>query len=63
VFGLSIPKHVKDVPDQVLNPRETWADKAAYDAQAQKLAGMFRKNFEQFAETAGEKIAAAGPKG
>ena len=63
VFGLSIPKHVHEVPDEVLTPRATWADPAAYDAQAKKLAEMFRKNFEQFAQTAGEKIAAAGPQG
>jgi phosphoenolpyruvate carboxykinase (ATP) len=63
VFGLTIPKHVHGVPDEVLQPRETWKDKAAYDAQAKKLAEMFRKNFEQFAATAGEKVAAAGPKG
>jgi phosphoenolpyruvate carboxykinase (ATP) len=63
VFGLTIPKHVDGVPDEVLQPRETWKDKAAYDAQAKKLAEMFRKNFEQFAATAGEKVAAAGPKG
>ena len=46
VFGLSVPTHVAGVPADVLNPRTTWPDKAAYDAQAKKLAAMFRENFE-----------------
>jgi phosphoenolpyruvate carboxykinase (ATP) len=49
-FGLAIPQAVRDVPDEVLWPRNTWADTEAYDAQANKLVGMFQKNFEQFAE-------------
>ena len=40
-FGLHIPTSVAGVPDEVLNPRNTWEDKEAYDAQAAKLAGMF----------------------
>ena len=48
VFGLAVPTHVAGVPDEVLNPRDTWPDKAAYDAQAKKLAAMFRENFEKF---------------
>jgi phosphoenolpyruvate carboxykinase (ATP) len=45
VFGLSVPTHVAGVPDDVLKPRTTWPDKAAYDEQAKKLASMFRENF------------------
>jgi phosphoenolpyruvate carboxykinase (ATP) len=48
IFGLAIPKACNDVPNEVLNPRNTWSDKAAYDTQAHKLADMFRKNFEKF---------------
>lgn len=48
IFGLAVPTHVEGVPAKVLNPRETWSDPATYDAQAKKLAGMFRENFEKF---------------
>jgi len=48
IFGLAVPTEIKGVPSKVLNPRETWSDASAYDAQAKKLAGMFRQNFEKF---------------
>ena len=63
VFGLSIPKNCPNVPNKVLNPRNTWTDKDAYDAQAKKLAGMFRKNFEKFAERVPQEVREAGPRG
>lgn len=44
IFGLHMPTSVPNVPDEVLNPRNTWADKAAYDAKASELATLFRKN-------------------
>ncbi len=62
VFGLKVPKEIPDVPSEVLDPRGTWPDSAAYDAQARKLAGMFRSNFEKFAN-APEAIKSAGPHG
>jgi phosphoenolpyruvate carboxykinase (ATP) len=62
VFGLAIPNEVPDVPSDVLSPRKTWSDGAAYDAQAKKLAEMFRKNFEKFGDVA-PAIRDAGPKG
>jgi phosphoenolpyruvate carboxykinase (ATP) len=61
IFGLAMPTRCKDVPDEVLNPRNTWSDKAAYDAQAHKLADMFRKNFEKFGNV-DASILGAGPR-
>jgi phosphoenolpyruvate carboxykinase (ATP) len=63
VFGLDVPKSVAGVPPDVMNPRATWSDPAAYDAQARKLASMFVKNFEQFAGEVDEAVRKAGPKG
>ena len=62
VFGLSVPQAVPGVPTDVLDPRGTWSDGAAYDTQAKKLAGMFRKNFEKFGSVAAA-IRDAGPQG
>jgi phosphoenolpyruvate carboxykinase (ATP) len=62
VFGLSVPSEVASVPTDVLNPRNTWSDKAAYDAQAQKLAGMFRDNFAKFEKYVSDAVKNAGPK-
>jgi phosphoenolpyruvate carboxykinase (ATP) len=62
VFGFQVPRAVPDVPAEVLTPRNTWPDPAAYDAQAKKLAEMFRKNFESFAKQVPESVARAGPR-
>jgi phosphoenolpyruvate carboxykinase (ATP) len=62
IFGLAVPTVIKGVPAKVLNPRETWPDPAAYDAQAKKLAGMFRKNFDTFGNVDAD-TKNAGPKG
>jgi len=59
-FGLSIPVSCPDVPAEILNPRNAWTDKAAYDKTAADLAGRFEANFKQF--DASEAIRAAGPK-
>ena len=61
VFGLEVPNHVPGVPDGVLDQRSTWKDPVAYDAQAQKLTALFRKNFEQFADAVSASVRAAGP--
>jgi phosphoenolpyruvate carboxykinase (ATP) len=61
IFGLAMPTSCKDVPDEVLNPRNTWSDKGAYDTQAHKLAEMFRKNFEKFGNV-DASIRGAGPR-
>ncbi len=63
VFNLDVPAACPDVPAAVLQPRGTWADPAAYDAQAARLAAMFRENFAAFADSVGEEVKAAGPRG
>ncbi|HEU4641820.1 MAG TPA: phosphoenolpyruvate carboxykinase (ATP) [Gemmatimonadaceae bacterium] len=63
VFGLAVPQAVRGVPVEAMNPRATWADPAAYDAQARKLAEMFARNFEQFAASVSIPVKRAGPKG
>jgi phosphoenolpyruvate carboxykinase (ATP) len=62
IFGLAVPQRVHGVPNEVMNPRATWSDPSAYDAQAKKLAAMFAKNFEQFAGAVGDDVRTAGPK-
>jgi phosphoenolpyruvate carboxykinase (ATP) len=61
VFGFEVPTTVPDVPNDVLDPRATWADPGAYDAQAAKLAAMFRENFEQYRAGVPKSVAEAGP--
>lgn len=63
IFGLAVPETVPGVPTEVLHARGTWADPAAYDEQAKKLAGMFQKNFERFADHVSKEIQEAGPRG
>ena len=63
IFGLAVPKHIADVPDDVLRPRGTWNNATDYDAQAKKLADMFRANFEQFASHVSDAVKKAGPTG
>ncbi|MCW5947783.1 MAG: phosphoenolpyruvate carboxykinase (ATP) [Fimbriimonadales bacterium] len=48
VFGFAVPQSCPAVPDEVLNPRETWADKEAYDAKASELKAMFTAQLEKF---------------
>ena len=62
-FGLKVPQAVPGVPTKIMNARSTWPDGAAYDAQARKLADMFRKNFERFGDAVSGRVRAAGPKG
>ncbi|MEQ8274012.1 MAG: phosphoenolpyruvate carboxykinase (ATP) [Deltaproteobacteria bacterium] len=62
IFGFAIPTSCPGVPDEVLNPKNTWADKAKYDATAKKLAGLFHENFKKYAGQANEAILASAPR-
>ena len=62
IFGIAIPKECPNVPDELLTPRNTWADKNAYDKKATFLAGLFVKNFEKYADGVSAEILAAAPK-
>ncbi|ODS24831.1 phosphoenolpyruvate carboxykinase (ATP) [Candidatus Endobugula sertula] len=61
ILNLDIPKAIPGVDAKYVNPRKAWESAAEYDAQAEKLAGLFTKNIEKF--DVSEKVAAAGPKG
>ena len=61
-FGFKVPASVAGVDSAILNPRDTWADKAAYDATAQKLVGLFIDNFAQFESHVDEGVRQAAPK-
>ncbi len=60
-FGLWVPTACPDVPQEILDPEQTWADRAAYERQAQEQALRFIQNFEQFSENVSPQILAAGP--
>lgn len=62
VFNLNMPTSVPNVPADVLDPRNTWADKAAYDRKAADLAAKFNKNFELYSEFANDEIMEGAPK-
>ena len=61
VFGFQVPVALDGVDAKILNPRETWADKAAYDAQAKALVDMFQKNFGKFESHVDADVLAAAP--
>ncbi len=62
VFGVAFPTSCTGVPNEILNPRQTWADKDAYDKKAAELAQLFINNFEKYASKANAEILAAAPK-
>ena len=62
VFGVLKPQSCPGVPAEILNPRETWADKEAYDRKANELAQLFVKNFDKYAAQANDEILSAAPK-
>lgn len=63
IFGLRVPKHCPGVPDEVLQPRATWADGAAYDRRARALAVKFAENFAKYADGVSDAVRNAGPRG
>jgi phosphoenolpyruvate carboxykinase (ATP) len=63
VFGFMVPSACPNVPSELLDPRSTWEDKRAFDAQASHLAGAFRENFKRFEGKVAPDVLAAGPKG
>ena len=62
IFGMEVPSTCPDVPADILNPKNTWADKAAYDAVANNLAKQFVDNFEKYKAGVSAEILAAAPK-
>ena len=62
IFNLEMPTSCPGVPPDVLDPRTTWNDTAAYDEQARKLAGMFVENFKTFAGDVDAAVVSAGPR-
>ncbi len=62
VFGVAMPTACENVPSDILDPRNTWSDKNAYDEKATFLANAFNKNFEKFASFANEEILAGAPR-
>jgi phosphoenolpyruvate carboxykinase (ATP) len=62
VFGFDVVAHCPGISPEILIPRNTWSDAAAYDATARKLAGLFSDNFKQYEANATQEVKAAGPK-
>lgn len=62
IFELQIPKSCEGVPTEILNPKDTWADKAKFDEVANSLANQFVNNFEQYSAETSEAILSAAPK-
>ncbi len=62
VFGFEVVAECSGVPKEVLLPRESWSDPAAYDAAARKLAGLFTKNFATYESGVSDEVRSAGPK-
>jgi phosphoenolpyruvate carboxykinase (ATP) len=61
-FGFAVPVAVPGVDPAILDPRATWADKAAYDRQAKRLVGMFIDNFAKFEDHVDAAVADAAPR-
>jgi phosphoenolpyruvate carboxykinase (ATP) len=62
IFGVNVPVSCPDVPTEVLQPRNTWADKEAYDQKARELARRFNENFKKYESGVSEAVRAVAPK-
>jgi phosphoenolpyruvate carboxykinase (ATP) len=62
IFGVNVPVSCPEVPNEVLQPRNTWQDKDAYDRQAQDLARRFNENFKKYEAGVSEAVRAVAPK-
>jgi phosphoenolpyruvate carboxykinase (ATP) len=62
IFGFEVPASCPEVPTELLQPRNTWTDKPAYDEKVKKVAQLFRDNFKKYEAQASEEIRAAGPR-
>jgi len=61
IFGFQVPLSLDGVDAKILNPRDTWTDKSAYDVQAKALVEMFNKNFSKFEQHVDAEVKAAAP--
>ena len=61
-FGFELPASCMNVPSELLDPKNTWADKTAFDAKLKDLAARFVKNFQKYQDQASDKIRAAAPR-
>ncbi|MCC7129034.1 MAG: phosphoenolpyruvate carboxykinase (ATP), partial [Anaerolineae bacterium] len=61
-FGIAVPDHVPGVPDEILYPRNTWADPEAYDRQASLLVTKFQENFSHFTNSVTRAVIDSGPR-
>ena len=62
VFGFEVVTEVPGVPSEILIPRDTWDDPAAYDQMAAKLAGLFNENFAEYVDHCEPEVREAGPR-
>jgi len=63
IFGLNVPQTCPNVPSEILNPKETWKNKKAYEIQAKELSASFKENFKKFEEFANNEILGGAPVG
>ena len=61
IFKFEVPTKCPNIPNAVLNPRDTWANEEDYDKTANKLADLFVSNFKKYADQANEDILSAAP--
>ena len=61
IFNLMMPKSCPNVPSEILNPKDTWKNKKAYDIQAKELSNSFKENFSKFEAYANDEILSGAP--